>query len=160
MPAAIGAGGAIALSIVYSKVAGSLPATMQTGYFPALVKAAGAIALGMLAGKFLGREQGKYVALGGLTVVLVGVVQPMIAQAIPSLGLSGMNDYVPYSRPGVGAYMRNPGKLSGRGVGAYLAKPMPGMKGLNFYSPAAVIRPAAAPNLNMGDWQGWANDGM
>lgn len=127
MPAAIGAGGAIALSIAYGYAAPKLPATFTTGYFPALVKIAGAIGIGMLAGKMLGREKGRYVTLGGLTVVLVGVISPLVAQAVPTLGLHGLaGDYVPF-RPGVGAYMRNPQ--------------------LGFYSPAAVIGGSGTPAL-------------
>lgn len=160
MPAAIGAGGAIALQIAYGYATPYLPAQLQTGYLPALVKLAGAIGLGMVAGKFLGREKGKEVTLGGLTVVLVGVITPLIAQAVPSLGLSGFGggDYIPYSRPGVGAYMRNPkamgrlgfmspaGVIPPRGMGAYMARSVPGMKGLD--------------DMQGGSGYNWSNDGM
>lgn len=146
VPAAIGAGGAIALAIAYAYVSPKLPSSLTTGYLPAIVKIAGAIGLGMLASKFLGREDGKYVTMGALTVTLVGVVTPLITQAMPSLpglsGLRGVGDYIPYSKPGMGAYMRNPalGRLGfvspasviqrGGGMGAYMANSVPGMKGL------------------------------
>lgn len=106
MPAAYGAGGAIATAIAYGYLSPKLPAALTTGYAPILVKAAAAIGLGMLIGKFMSRQDGQYATIGGLTVVLVGAVTPLITQAAPTLpglsGLSGYGDYIPY-RP-MGAY--------------------------------------------------------
>jgi len=131
MPAAIGAGGAIGLSIAYSFLSPYLPSQLTSGYFPALVQAAGAIGLGMLAGRFLGRQSGTYVTLGGLTVVLVNAITPIVQSSVPGLpalsGLGRVGDYVPYQR-GMGAYMQNPGALR-----------RPGMGRLGFVSPAPTV---------------------
>jgi hypothetical protein len=106
-PAAIGAAGAIATAIAYGFAAPSLPATLTTGYLPTLIKAAAAIGLGMLVGKFMSRQDGQYATIGGLTVVLVGAVTPLITSAAPTIpglsGLAGYGDYVPM-RPKMGAY--------------------------------------------------------
>jgi hypothetical protein len=169
MPAAIGAGGAIALNIAYGYAAPYLPASLTTGFFPTIVKIAGALGLGMVAKKFLGSTDAQYVTAGALTVVLVGAVTPYITSAVPSLpGLSGLAalghnaayDYQPF-RPGMGAYMQKPGL--GR---------------LGFYSPASVIQakgvgmgrlgaymPNSAPRAGMNDLSGGSgfnglNDGM
>jgi hypothetical protein len=153
VPAAIGAGGAIALDVVYAYASPYLPASMQTGLVSSLVKLAGAIGLGMGARKFLGREKGNAVALGALTVTGYGVLKPLIAQFAPTIkGLSGYADYVNYPAAG------------GQGISGY----MPGTPGsLGFYSPASVIQsPQLGAYINQpGSLQGfgdtsWQADGM
>jgi hypothetical protein len=105
-PAGIGAAGAIATAIAYGYLSPQLPASLTTGYLPLLVKAAAAVGLGYLIGKFSSRQDGQYATVGGLTVVLVGAVTPLITQAAPTLpglsGLAGYGDYIPH-RP-MGAY--------------------------------------------------------
>lgn len=118
IPAGIGALGAIGLSAAMSFVTPKLPASLQSGYVNTAVKLAGAIALGMIAGKVLGSEKGKYVTMGGLTVVLVGALTPLIQSAVPSLPLSGL--------------------------GAYMQPGMSGLGRLGYYSPAAVIQPKSS----------------
>lgn len=137
-PAGIGAAGAIATAIAYGYASPSLPSTLTTGYFPTIVKAAAAIGLGMLIGKFMSKQDGQYATIGGLTVVLVGAVTPLITQAAPSLpglsGLAGYGDYLPvrmgaYSptlrnRPGMGRLGRL-GFISPAprvGMGAYMGR--------------------------------------
>ncbi len=144
MPAAYGAGGAIAAAIAYGYLAPKLPATLTTGYIPILVKAAAAIGVGMLIGKFMSRQDGQYATIGGLTVVLVGAVTPMLTQAVPTLpglsGLAGYGDYIPY-RP-MGAYSPSLQRTrSSRlgfispaprvGMGAYMGRGQPGMGDLS-----------------------------
>jgi hypothetical protein len=132
-PAAIGAAGAIGASIAYGYLAPSLPASLTSiPYFSTIAQAAAAIGVGLLVGKFMSRQDGQYATMGGLTVVLVGAITPLITQAVPTLpGLSGLRglgrtgDYVPYARPG--------------GMGAYMRRPNLGR--LGFYSPAAVLQP-------------------
>lgn len=127
VPAAIGAAGALAMSIGYGYLSTYLPASLQTSWGAVAVKAAAAIGIGFLVSKFMSRSDGQAATVGGLTVVAVGAITPLISSAVPSLpglsGLRGLNDYVPYRRPGVGAYMRKPG-----------------MGRLGFYSPAAVLQ--------------------
>jgi hypothetical protein len=155
MPAAWGAAGAVGMKIAYGYLSPSLPSTLTTGFMPTVVEAAAAIGLGMLVSRFKSRQDGMYVTVGGLTVVLVGAIVPMLQSAAPTLpglsGLSGYGDYIPYNRNTMGAYMKRPGmgfyspapvlgapgpKAMGRlgGMGAYMRQPVPGMMGLGDYS--------------------------
>lgn len=137
IPALYGAGGAIAMSIAYGYLAPSLPATLTTGYLPILVKAAAAIGVGMLIGKVMTRQDGQYATIGGLTVVAVGALTPLLQSAAPTLpglsGLGGYGDYIPH-RP-MGAYSPS------------LARPATTRFGrLGFVSPA--------PRVGMGAYMG------
>jgi hypothetical protein len=141
-PAAIGAAGALAMNIGYGYLSPSLPATLTTGYLPVLVKGAAAIGVGMLVGKFMSRQDGMYATVGGLTVVLLGLVTPMLQSAAPTLpglsGLAGYGDYIPMR---MGAYSpslaRNANSRFGRlgfispapkvGMGAYMGRGMAGV---------------------------------
>jgi len=153
MPAAIGATGAIALDVAYGYGAKFLPASLQTGFLPVLVKAAGAIGLGFLARKVVSREKANAATLGALTVVAYGALKPLIAQFAPTVpGLSGYQDFINYGS-------------SMNGVGAYL----PGMHGMGFVNPAPVIGAGASsgqmgaylPGMHgMGDVPSWQADGM
>jgi len=158
MPAAYGAGGAIAMSIAYGYLSPSLPTTLTTGYAPILVKAAAAIGLGMLIGKFMSRQDGQYATIGGLTVVLVGAITPLITSAAPTLpglsGLQGYGDYVPY-RPHMGAYSPSLQRQQTTRLGR-----------LGFISPAPRVgmgaymgRGAAGGDLSGSGFNG-LNDGM
>lgn len=160
VPAAFGAGGAIALDVLYGFISPKLPTTFQTGPMTLLVKLAGAIGIGYAASKVLGQGKGRTAALGAATVVSYSFLKSYVAQALPSLNLSGYSDFVDYSvartPPGVGAYLPN----------------RPGMNGLGFISPAAVI--GDGTSSNMGAYMGrpgmnglgdigaydWRNDGM
>jgi hypothetical protein len=128
VPGFIGAGGALALDVVMGYATPMLPPALQSGWFNVAVKAAGAVGVGMLASKFLGRENGRIVMLGGLTVVAYGSLKTLLAgmgvTGIP--GLSGYADYTPYPVTGMGAYMR--GATGTRGI-----------QGLGYTSPAPVI---------------------
>jgi hypothetical protein len=153
-PAAIGAAGAIAMSIAYGYLAPSLPASITgMSFAPALLQLAGAVGIGMLVGKFMSKQDGQYATIGAATVVIAGQLTPLLASAAPSLpglsGLRGISDYVPYSRPGMGAYMKRPGmgrlgqvgfyspaaviqnQPGQRAMGAYLRAPVPGMADLS-----------------------------
>ena len=142
VPAAYGAAGALAMNIAYGYLSPSLPATLTTGYVPALVKGAAAVGLGMLIGKFMSRQDGVYATVGGLTVVLLGLVTPMIQSAAPTLpGLSGLAGYGDYIPQRMGAYSpslaRNATSRFGRlgfispaprvGMGAYMGRGMAGV---------------------------------
>ncbi len=156
MPAAIGATGAIALDVAYAYASPYLPATMQTGWFATLAKVAGAFGIGWGASKVLGREKGRVVTLGALTVVGYGAIKPIIASFAPTIkGLSGY---------GFGDYTSMPvGSL-----GAYLPR-----SGMGFISPAATLPPSGvgaymsnrAPVAGVGGFAdpagyNWQNDGM
>lgn len=150
MPAAVGAGGALALDVAYGYASPYLPAFFQNKWATLGVKIVGALGIGMLAGKFLGRERGRVAMLGAATVVVYGAAKSALSQALPTVkGLSGYSDFVDYS--------------VGSRIGAYMP---PG--GMGFYSPAATIAPSGVgaympPNLNGlegVDGYNWQNDGM
>lgn len=149
MPAATGAVGGLVLDIVYGKISPMLPAALQTGIPAFAAKAGAAVGLGMLAGKFVGRDKAKVATIGAVTVLFYGMMKSYLATAVPSLGLSGFQDFVTYSgQPGkVGAYMP-------RGMGAYMSR------GLGTLNPAAYVN-TKIPGSNMSGYDaGYAQDNM
>ncbi len=165
MPAAVGATGAIALDVAYAYAGRFLPAQLQSGFMPVLVKAAGAIGLGMLARRVVSREKANAATLGALTVVAYGAIKPLIAQFAPTIpGLSGYADFVNYgtSMSGMGSYMQN-----------FRSSQTPDtLRGLGFYSPAPTIGSRAGESAYTGigaylpgqmqgyDVPSWQSDGM
>jgi hypothetical protein len=136
VPAAMGAGGALALDVVYGYLTPYLPATLQTGWMTVLVKGAAAVGLGMVAMKFLGRERGKVVMLGALTVTAYSALRTATAgMGIP--GLSGYSDYTPFPMHGLGAYIRGPTNTPG----------IQGLGRVGYVSPAGVIGPTMSPRM-------------
>lgn len=83
VPAAYGAGGAIALNLALSYL--PLPDAVKTGWPRHLVRLGGAMAVGWAARKFLGRR-GDAVGFGALTVVMYDIVKGLIATASPEFG--------------------------------------------------------------------------
>lgn len=83
VPAAYGAGGAIALNLALSYL--PLPDVLKTGWPRHLTRLAGAMAVGFAARKFLGRR-GEAVGAGALTVVVYDIVKGLIATASPDIG--------------------------------------------------------------------------
>lgn len=86
-PAAVGA---VALDILWAHL--PLPAVVRAGYVQFVAKGAGAVLLGVLAGKFLGREVGHKVALGGVTVVLYNLTRQLVGSMLPGVSL-GDSDF-------------------------------------------------------------------
>lgn len=68
LPSAVGGAGALALDVVVAVL--PLPVALKTGPAAPLVKVAGAVGLGMLAGAAFGRRTGEQVAAGALTVTI------------------------------------------------------------------------------------------
>lgn len=124
IPAATGAVGAVGLDIALSYI--PVPDAYKTGWIGTGVKIAGAIGLGMLAGRFVGRERGKLFTAGALTVIAYQVVRGLASQALGDKvkGLSGVADFTDLqlssniAGDGMGAYMRP--ALAGPGLGAYM----------------------------------------
>jgi hypothetical protein len=132
-PAAMGAGGALMLDVVYGYLNPYLPVTLQSGWMQVLVKGAAAVGLGMVGMRMLGRDRGKVLMLGALTVTLYSALRTAVTgMGIP--GLSGYGDYTPFPMHGFGAYMKGP-------TGT------PGIQGLGYVSPAAVIGPTMSPRM-------------
>lgn len=116
MPAAIGAAGAIGLDVLMAYL--PLPATLQTGWMNTLTRAAGAIGLGLVAGKVMGKSIGHEVAAGGLIVVAYSALKATLAPTLGTSikGLSGLADFGDYAP----AYSGQSGAMMGQGMGAYM----------------------------------------
>lgn len=106
----VGAVGAIALDIVYSKL--PIPDTMKVGYQGAAVKAAATIGLGILAGKVLSKPMAHGATVGALTVQIHELLKGLASGA----GLMGVTDI------NMGYY--SPAQIAQSGVGMYLPSPM------------------------------------
>jgi hypothetical protein len=135
LPAAYGAGGAIALDIALGYI--PLPAMLATGYPKHAVRIVGALGIGWLAGKFL-KGKAQAIGQGALTVAVYGLLKDVLVQFAPSV--KGLGDYEEilvdgYMDPaarvgsfneGVGAYLQGgfaaqaEDSLDVDGVGAYL----------------------------------------
>lgn len=104
IPGSVGAAGALGLDILLGFV--PLPAQLQTGMLKPVVRLAGALALGMIAGKVVNRSVGEQVAAGATIVVLYDVFKAFARTAMPTLPLSGMYPNLEYYSPGqtVGEY--------------------------------------------------------
>jgi hypothetical protein len=133
IPAAMGAGGAVVFDVVYGYLNPYLPATFQSGWMNVIAKGAFAVGLGMVGMKFLGRERGRVMMLGALTVTAYGALRTAVAgMGIP--GLSGYSDYTPYP---MGAYIQGPTGTPG----------IQGLGRLGYVSPAAVVGPTLSPRM-------------
>lgn len=115
VPAVIGAGGALALDIGMAYLGNYLPAVLQSGWGRTLAQLGGALGLGFLAARVVGRRNAQIGTLGALTVIAYNAIRPLAADALGDKvkGLSGLADFGDYT-PTMGAYMQN-GRL-----GAYM----------------------------------------
>lgn len=89
LPSAVGGAGALALDVALAML--PLPPAMKTGPMAPLIKVAGAVGLGMLAGQFMGRKTGEQVAAGALTVTIYNVARAALVRLgggkIPGLSM-------------------------------------------------------------------------
>jgi len=125
IPAAVGGAGAVALDVALGYLPAATPDFLKTGMGNKALKIGGAILLGVVAGKVLGRERGKAVAAGALTVVAYGIIKDGVGQVAPTVALSGDgSDWVYNPAPmlqGVGAYMDNgANSFQAAQMGAYM----------------------------------------
>jgi hypothetical protein len=88
MPAGIGAIGAIGVDVTLAYVNPMLPPVLQSGLPRTAVKIAGAVVVGMVAGKVMGRKFGEDVTAGAITVTLYDLIKGYVAQMMPGLPLS------------------------------------------------------------------------
>lgn len=89
MPSAIGAAGALGLDILMGFL--PLPPAMKVGPMRTVVKIAGAVGIGMLAGTFVKRSTAEQIAAGAITVALYDTLKGVVQVAMPTLQL-GEND--------------------------------------------------------------------
>jgi len=110
IPSMTAAGGAIGLDVMMGYL--PLPETMKTGPMRHLVKGAGAIGLGMLAGMFLKPKTAELITTGALTVTLHDAGKEAMQRFAPNVRMAGIDDeleslaYVSPGYPvGVGEYL-------------------------------------------------------
>lgn len=135
VPAGIGAMGAVALDVVWGYATPYLPAAISgSPYINALAKVAGAFGIGWAGSKVMGREKGKLITAGALTVIAYQLLEALVKQMAPSLPMAGLGAYMPLSGYNPAPYLL-PGStpLAGEGFGAYM---MP-MAGTTDYGPGA-----------------------
>lgn len=116
MPAATAAVGALGLDLIWGYA--PIPESLKTGNMRFVVKAAGAIGLGMLAGMVVKKSTADQLATGALTVVLHNAMRDGMANFAPNIQLGeymnndetlgywgagynpGMSEYLPNSNQG------------------------------------------------------------
>ena len=108
MPAAIAAGGAISLDLIWGLI--PLPDSIKVGSMRHVAKAVGAIGLGMLAGMVVKKDTARALATGALTVVMYNAARDVLASVAPSItlgehmALQPASDMQAYLTDGVSGY--------------------------------------------------------
>lgn len=122
MPAAIGAGGALALDAALSFAAPYIPAAFNTGIARTGVKLAGAVGIGMLAGMVGGKRLGEQAMAGALIVTAYDFLKPYVAGMVP--GVAGYNMGWVSPAMQVGTYVGSDNAYSGMmpGMGVYVGE--------------------------------------
>lgn len=118
IPAGIGGLGAVALDVTLASL--PVPDMLKTGPIAIATKIAGALGLGWVAGMLIGRENGKLVTMGALTVVAYNVIRGVAQQVLPAT-TPGLSDYTDYGMGGLGWVSPAPvlGAYQPNGLGAY-----------------------------------------
>lgn len=137
--AAIAASGAIALDMAWSYL--PVPASLNVGGVKHIAKGAGAILLGMLAGKIVSKRTADNMTLGALTVILHSAARDMITSAMPTIQMDGLGYYsAGQVVNGMGEYV-TPGMIASPvNMGEYMSQNMSAdqramaMDGMNYYS--------------------------
>lgn len=115
MPAAIGAGGALALGMVWSRLSPSLPSSLQSGTMQSVAQIAAALGLGLLAGKAFGKSVGTQVAAGALTVTIYNLASSYMGSAGLGTGATANAGGYTYSQNGY-TYAGGTSTMNGMGV--------------------------------------------
>lgn len=89
--AAVAATGALALDAAWAYL--PIPADWKIGALKHAAKGAGAIVLGMLAGKIVTKATAEKMTMGALTVILHDAARDVLATSVPGLKLDGMGYY-------------------------------------------------------------------
>lgn len=123
MPAAIGAGGAMAVDIGRAYFGNYLPGFLQAGWGRTLAQLGGALGLGYIAAKVVGRRNAQIATLGALTVIAYNAIRPLVSDAIGDKvkGLAGLADFGDYT-PAMGAYMNPAPMLTAGGMSTPIAR--------------------------------------
>jgi len=126
IPAAVAGAGALSLDVLWGFV--PVPATLKTGPFRHVIKGAGAIGMGYLAGMVVNKKTAGQLATGALTVVMYNAMREMAARFMPNVPFGYVSSGMP-----VGEY------VSG-GMGEYVAGDT------NPYLANSLTEPFAAPS--------------
>lgn len=91
VPAAVGAGGALALDIAWGML--PIPPMLKTGPIIApAAKLGGAVLIGWGAGQMVNKTFGKQVLVGAVTITVFNIIRTFIANQFPAITLGGWND--------------------------------------------------------------------
>lgn len=122
IPAAIGGAGALAVDVIWAML--PIPATFKSGAVGIVAKIAGAVAIGALAGKFVGGKTGEAITVGAVTVTAYDILKNFVRTSVPSLPLSEYISGIGYVQAGPYIDGGNVGEyVDGVGPAAYLADP-------------------------------------
>jgi hypothetical protein len=113
VPAAIGAGGALAVDFLMANVS-MLPANMKQGSMLPLVKIGAALLIGLGVGAVAGEEAGGEAAAGGIIVTLYNLTKGYMTQNMPNFRMAR---YVPMKGLGARRFRRMRGMRSMKGLG-------------------------------------------
>lgn len=102
MPVAIGAGGALLTDLALGYL--PLPESVKTGIMRPITKGGVAVALGIIAGMLTSKATGAKVMAGALTVVAYTEVKSFLQDQMPTLKLSGMEEFPALEFAGYGNY--------------------------------------------------------
>lgn len=124
IPAGIGALGAVTLDIAWGYISPMLPTMISSNvYINAAAKGAGAFGLGWLAGMGIGKQNGRRVTIGALTVIVYQLAENLIKQMAPTIPFAGVGAYLPAMGaylPGPAAMLPNPAAMHGYNPAPYL----------------------------------------
>lgn len=123
MPSAIGGGGALLLDVALAVL--PIPATLKVGAMAPVVRIAGAVGIGALAGMVTNRKTANQIAAGALTVTMYQIARGFLAKALPAGSVPGLSAppafYDPALPGGMGEYVGDPMMLpDGTGMGEYV----------------------------------------
>ena len=128
VPSAIGGAGALLVDVAWAAVPG-IPENLKTGPLAPFVKAAGAVALGLVASKVAGKQIGGQVVSGYLTVFAYNMLKGVVQKAMPQLPMSEYDlgwvqggQYVERmpSDQSMGYYLTEPAPAPSSEMGVYL----------------------------------------
>lgn len=133
MPAAMAAGGAIGLDIIWGML--PIPLALKTGPMRFVAKGIGAVAMGMVSSMVVDQATAKNFTAGAMTVVMYDALREALQTWMPQLALSAydINDTLGYpssamdvgSESDLSAYFPGQGNNAGAGnMGAYFPQDM------------------------------------
>lgn len=124
IPAAVAASGALSLDVLMGFL--PVPENLKTGPLRHVVKGAGAIGLGWLAGMVVSKKTAGQLTTGALTVVLHDAMRETVARFMPSVPLgyysAGMNAGAMGMYTGMGEYTNMGAYIGGGETSPYLSK--------------------------------------